>query len=120
MIPFFNYLREKAREAVLAGVQDALDQIDPILSQRSTPGLPTPVQHQLTSGESITSSVSEAEATIAPTTPPASGSGGLQERLAQAAKAHVANPTAITPSVPPKPSSPKRGRGPQGSDGNPS
>ena len=35
MIPFFNYLREKAREAVLAGVQDALDQIDPILSQRT-------------------------------------------------------------------------------------
>lgn len=120
MIPFFNYLREKAREAVLAGVQDALDQIDPVLSQRPAPGLPAPVQQQLTSGASSTPAVSEADPSNSPATPTAAASGGIQERLAQAAKAHGANSAGNTPSVPPKPSSPKRGRGPQANDGSPS
>lgn len=117
MIPFFSYLREKAREAVLAGVQDALDQIDPILashtSSLSPPGIPPTVPAaplpQLAAVENKDASTTSA----APQQAPAS-TGGLQERLAQATNAIATNNPALTP---PKPSSPKRGRGRPGEGG---
>ncbi len=112
MLPFFSYLRDKAREAVLAGVQDALDQIDPVLTNRtpvlSTPSIAASPVPQLNAAESVASP----HPTEAPpvTSPPAAPqtSGGLQERLAQATNSIGLNNTAINP---PKPSSPKRGRG---------
>lgn len=124
MISFFSYLREKAKEAVLAGVQDALDQIDPILANH-TPSLPaaphlaphTGTTPQLPAVEAKSTAPPESSSTPVSTAqiPSASGvpsqGGGLQERLAQATSSIGANNPPLTP---PKPSSPKRGRGKPG------
>jgi hypothetical protein len=114
---FFDYLRLKARDAVLAGVQDALDQIDPALAGQpaATPGgVQAPPLPQLGPPDGGASSTQPPETPTAPPAdspprppaPPAAGS--LQERLAQANTALGVNPA---PAGPPKPSSPKRGRG---------
>ncbi|CAN5249434.1 hypothetical protein BH11PLA2_BH11PLA2_48840 [soil metagenome] len=106
---FFDYLRLKARDAVLAGVQDALDQIDPALAGQVAPpavGPPLPQLGAADSGPAETGGTPPAPTTTPPT-PPAPG-GSLQERLAQATTTLGPNSTALTP---PKPSSPKRGRG---------
>ena len=126
MIPFFSYLREKAKEAVLAGVQEALDQIDPILANHESslspqgtpptvPPAPFPQLAAVESKDGSSSSVPTRTPSSVPTQQsPAPGSGGLQERLAQATNTIATNNTAVTP---PKPSSPKRGRGRTGEGG---
>lgn len=112
MISFFSYLREKARDAVLAGVQDALDQIDPILANRASALTPPslPANHSTAALPQL--GAAESKDVSPPTSPmqpaPTVSSGGLQERLAQATNAIETNNSALTP---PKPSSPKRGRG---------
>lgn len=93
---FFDYLRQRARDAVLAGVQEALDQLDP-----ATPGQPAPAP---------TSVPLPAPAAPPAATAAAAAGDGLQQRLAQAAgQLGPAPATAIAS----RPSAPKRGRGGQ-------
>lgn len=92
MIPFFDYLRQKARDAVLAGVQDALDQIDPPGRDALPPG-PSPATP---------------DTPPTPPPPPLPAAGSLQDRLARATGQLTPEPE---PGDPTKPSSPKRGRG---------
>ena len=101
----FVYLREKAREAVLAGVHDALVQIDP----GTAPPLPTVAAASppaLAAGPQapMPESASEVGDDDDDTS---SGSGEtIQQRLARAAEG-----SGGTPQLPPAPSAPRRGRG---------
>lgn len=113
---FFDYLRLKARDAVLAGVQDALDQIDPALAGQAAQAVAGGTVPQLGAAETApaeTGAVPPATTPSPPAPPPGPG-GSLQERLAQATTALGPTTTALTP---PKPSSPRRGRGRPGQGG---
>lgn len=99
----FAYLREKAREAVLAGVHDALVQID---SGAAPPPatVTTPSPPALAAGPQAPPPGPASEAGDDDT----GGSAGetLQQRLARAAEG-----SDTPPQLPPAPSAPKRGRG---------
>lgn len=99
----FAYLREKAREAVLAGVHDALVQID----SGSAP-LQPPVTAASPPALSAGPQAPDTEAASEPGAGDTSGNPGesIQQRLARAA---VGPGTA--PQLPPAPSATKRGRG---------
>ena len=109
---FFDYLRLKARDAVLAGVQDALDQIDPTLAGQAASAASAAVGQALPQLGAADSGPLETGGTPPTPTPPppapAAPGNSLQERLAQASTTLGPTSTAVTP---PKPSSPKRGRG---------
>ncbi len=94
----FAFIREKARESVLAGIHDALVQIDASANQTppTVTTVPTPA---LSAGPSPAASDSDMD------TSGDSPEESLQERLARAAEA--GNP----PQLPPAPSAPIRGRG---------
>lgn len=110
MINFFAYLREKAREAVLAGVQDALDQIDPAVGgkpQPAPPALPPAPKPPPAPGP-------DAKRPAEAGGPPAAPAGEtVQQRLARAAGGGVTEPpgTPPEPAPPTGPSAPRRGRG---------
>lgn len=119
MINFFAYLREKAREAVLAGVQDALDQIDPAIGARpqaaasAAPALPP-------APKPSPAPASEAKRSTESGVPPAAPAGEtIQQRLARAAGAGVTELPGPPPEPPPPPgpSAPRRGRGRLPQDG---
>lgn len=103
----FAYLRERAREAVLAGVHDALTQIDPAAAPLP-PQVTTPAVPALAAGPTPP----EPPAPPSGGPDPGPGGGSIQERLARAAGADA------PPQLPPAPSAPRRGRGrpPQGDE----
>jgi hypothetical protein len=98
----FAYLREKAREAVLAGVHDALVQID-VTTLQPPPTVTTTQPPALTAGPQ-------------PPEPDPSGPDvksesqgeSMQQRLARAAESGSGS---TPPQLPPAPSAPTRGRG---------
>ena len=105
---FFDYLRQRARDAVLAGVQDALDQIDPQPGGGPPPAsLPvTAAPPQLGHAPGAPAAADPPAVPVADPPAPAGDPTSLQARLAQAAD-RLAQPPA-----PPGPAAPKRGRGP--------
>lgn len=124
MLNILAYVRAKFKEAVLAGVQDALDEIDPVSSRPGPPDgdeppagavpvLPTPpAPPALGAGKSAGGGGDGESEQEQPKASPS-----LTQQIAQAAAAVAANANSTALTHPPGPSAARRDRRPRGESG---